>query len=120
MPTTWNLGKQYADPAIVPDEGCARIQGILAMPKGRRNGHALITSEVLEFTGWLPYRTRVEFTKYRVDHPELEPFTAYNFNAPDQSYNKGAEEEGGSSHDYPLCMVGLQFSSQHLTLLMLL
>ena len=50
VPTTWNLGRQCADPAIVPNEGYAHIQGILAMPKGWRNGHALTTSEVLDFT----------------------------------------------------------------------
>ena len=71
---TWNLGKQCADPAIVSDEGYARIQGILAMPERRRNCHALTTSEVLDFTGLLPYRTREEFAEYRADHPKLEPF----------------------------------------------
>ena len=74
VPTTWNLGRQCVDPATVFDEGYERIQGILAMPKRRRNYHALTTSEVLEFTRWLPYRTREEFTQYRADHQELEPF----------------------------------------------
>ena len=74
VPTTWNLGRQCADPAIVLEKGYWRIQGILAMPKGRQNCHALTTSEVLNFTRWLPYSTREEFTKYQADHPELEPF----------------------------------------------
>ena len=82
MPTTWNLGRQCADPAMVPDKGSARIQSILAMPEGRRNGHALTTSEVLDFTGWLPYRTREEFAEHRANHPELEPFTPYDFDSP--------------------------------------
>ena len=90
VPTTWNLGRQCVDPAIVPDEGYARIQGILALPNGRRNCHALTTSEVLDFTGRLPYRTRGEFAEYRADHPELEPFPPYNFDAPDQSHDKEA------------------------------
>ena len=81
----------------MPDEGYARIQGILAMPKRRWNCHALTTLEILDFTGWLPYRTREEFAKYWADHPEFEPFPPYNFDAPNQSHDKGAEEEGGSS-----------------------
>ena len=66
------------------------------MPEGRRNGHALTMSEVLDFTGWLPYKMREEFAEYRANHPELEPFAPFNFDAPDQSHDKGAEEEGGS------------------------
>ena len=109
MPTTWNLRKQCVDPATVSDEGYARIQGILTMLEGRRNCHALAMSEVLDFTGWQPYRTREEFVEYRVQHPELEPFPAYDFNNPDRSYDKWVVEEGGSSQDYSLCKVGLWF-----------
>ena len=97
VPTTWNLGKQCAKPATMPDEGYACIQGILAMPKGRRNGHALTTSEVLDFIGWLPYRSREEFDEYHAEHPELEPFPPYNFGASDQTHDKEAKGEGGSS-----------------------
>ena len=43
MSITWNLGRQCADPAVVSDEGNARIQSILAMPEGRQNSHALTT-----------------------------------------------------------------------------
>ena len=75
---------------MVSDEGHARIQGILAMPEGRRNCHALTTSEVLEFTGWQPYRTREEFVEYRAEHLELEPFPPFDFDDPDRSYDKGA------------------------------
>ena len=90
------------------------------MPKGRQNCHALMTSEVLDFTGWLPYCTREEFAEYRADNPELEPFPPYNFDASDQSHDKGVEEEGGSSQDCLLCIVKLGFPWQCLTLLMLL
>ena len=54
---------------MVPDEGTAQIQSILAMLDWRRNGHTLTRSEVLDFTGWLPYRSREEFAEYRSDHP---------------------------------------------------
>ena len=42
--------------------------------------------------GWLPYRTLEEFDKYRVEHPELEPFPPYDFNAPT---SKREHEDGG-------------------------
>ena len=92
MPTTWNLNRQCADPAVIPDEGTARIHSILAMPDWRRNSHALTRSEVLDFTGWLPYRSREEFAGYRAEHPELESFPPYNFDAPDQSIDEEAEK----------------------------
>ena len=60
------------------------------MPDWRQNGHALTRSEVLDFTGWLPYRSREEFVEYREEHPELEPFPPYNFDAPDQSFDEEA------------------------------
>ena len=66
------------------------------MSVGRQNCHALTTSEVLNFTGWLPYRMREEFAEYRADHLELEPFAPYNFDAPNQPHDKEAEKEGGS------------------------
>ena len=79
------------------------------MLKGRRNSHALTTSKVLNFTGWLPYRTREEFVQHRAEHPELEPFPPYDFDASDQAHDKESEEEGGSSQGCSLCMVGLGF-----------
>ena len=93
MPTTWHLGKQCVELATVPDEGFASIQGILGMPLGRREGHALTTSEVLNFTWWLPYRTREEFAQYRVEHLELELFPPYNFEALEQAHDKEAVKE---------------------------
>ena len=83
VPTTWNLGKQCVEPTKVSDEGLQRIFGILRMPEGRRQCHALTQSEVLHFTGWLPYHTREEFDQYRAEHPELERFPPYNFGAPE-------------------------------------
>ena len=115
-----DLGKQCADLTTVSDEWYARIQGILGMPKRRRNFYALTTSEVLDFTRWLPYRTREEFAQYRADHPELEPFSSYDFDAPNLAHNKEAEDEGGSSQGCSFCMVGLGFPWQFLTLLVLL
>ena len=47
---------------------------------------------MLDFTGWLPYRTREEFAEYRADHPELEPFTLYDFDALDQCRDEEAEK----------------------------
>ena len=88
VPTKWNLGRQCADLAKVSDEGYAPIQGILGMPKRRRNCHALTTSEVLDFTGWLPYRTKEEFAQHCADHPDLEPFPPYDFDAHDLAHDK--------------------------------
>ena len=76
---------------MIPDEGTTRIESILAMLDWRQNGHALMRSEVLDFTGWLPYRSREEFVEYREEHPELESFPPYNFDALDQSIDEEAE-----------------------------
>ena len=105
---------------MVPDEGSARIQSILAMLEGRRNGHALTTSEVLDFTGWLSYKTREEFAEHQANHPELEPFTPYDFDAPNQPYDRDAEEEGVCHQDNSLCMVRLRLPRQCLTQLIVL
>ena len=92
MPTTWNLGKQCVEPARVFDEGLQRIFGILEIPGGRRQCQVLTQSEVLHFVGWQPYLTREEFDKYRAEHPELEPFPPYDFNAPS---SEREPEDGG-------------------------
>ena len=84
--------QQCADLAVILDEGTGRIHSILATPAWRRNSHALTRTEVLDFTGWLPYKSREEFAGYRVEHPELELFPPYNFNAPDQSVDEQAEK----------------------------
>ena len=41
VPTTWNLGKQCVESTKVSDEGLQHIYGILGMPEGRRQCHAL-------------------------------------------------------------------------------
>ena len=89
----------------MPDEGFAHIQGILGMPQGRRDCHALTMSEVLKFTGWLPYRNREEFAQYRAQHPELELFPLYDFEASDQTHHKEDGERGGSSQGCSLFVV---------------
>ena len=85
------------------------IQGILAMLKWRRNGHALTMTEVFDFTGWLPYRTREEFVQHRADHPELEPFPPYNFDDSDRVHDQEAEDEGGSLHGCSFCRSDYDF-----------
>ena len=47
---------------------------------------------MLGFTGWLPYRSSEEFTEYRAEYPELEPFPPYNFDAPNQSIEEQAKK----------------------------
>ena len=94
----------------MPNEGYACIQGILGMLKGRKNCHALTTLEVLNFTGWLPYSTREEFAQHRAEHPELEPFPLYDFEASDQTHDKEAEEGGGSPQRCTIYMVDLGFT----------
>ena len=95
VPTTWNLGKQCVEPTRVSDEGLQRIFSILEMPRGRHQYQALTQSEVLYFIGWLPYRTRKEFDKYRAEHPDLEPFPPYNVGALRDTSEK-EPEDGGS------------------------
>ena len=107
VPTTWNLEKQCADQAAISDEGTARIQSILGMPAWRRNSHTLTRTEVLDFTGWLPYRSREEFAEHRAAHPELEPFPPYNFDAPNLAFEEQAEKGVLPIQDYSIRLAGL-------------
>ena len=45
---------------------------ILEIPVGRKNCHVLTQPEVLDYVGWLPFRTRKEFDQHLAEHSELE------------------------------------------------
>ena len=83
---------------------------ILGMSEGRKQGNVLTQSEVLHFTGWLPYRTCEEFEQYCAEHPELETFPPYDFGALKQTSDKDTGDGGGAPQGFSLYATNLEYT----------